>query len=488
MHLRSGILGLFYFTLPILAVAAPATDVAPEQQVPLVLPAGVPLRLYLTKRAPKREGAPVEAKVLEPVYAFDHEVIPAGAVVLGRVGRVKAVSKTQRMRAILGGDFTPLHIAPIEFTTVVTPDRRQVPFKTVENLGLDSIVSKRPPKKQNASPPQNTGVLGTGKQQVHDAIQAQIDRARSIPDLVRGPDKKEKLEDYLMAKLPYHPQYLRKGTRFDAELGEPLSFGSEPAPAGSLAQLGTQPPPGSVAEARLVTPLDSQSSRQGETVEAVLAQPVYSADRKLILPEGTRMEGTVVTARRARWFHRGGQLRFTFNEVELPKEVVRLQETAPVASVGAPKPVQRELKFRTEANLQAAESTTKTPLKVDGEGGVQAKESKTRFLAAAAAVMVARRAGDNDPIRNSSHQVIGQSQNVGGRTIGGGFGFGLLGAGIAQSSRWVGAAFGYYGMALALFSTVIARGSEVQFGKDAMVEIRFDTRSDKPAASRGPAK
>ena len=69
---------------------------------------------------------------------------------------------------------------------------------------------------------------------------------------------------------------------------------------------------------------------------------------------------------------------------------------------------------------------------------MQAKESKTRFLAATAAVTVARRAGDNDPVRNQAGQVTGQSQNVAGRTIGGGFGFGLLGAAIAQSSRYVG--------------------------------------------------
>jgi hypothetical protein len=125
---------------------------------------------------------------------------------------------------------------------------------------------------------------------------------------------------------------------------------------------------------------------------------------------------------------------------------------------------------------------------VDSEGGVQAKESKTRFLEAAAAVLVARRAGDNDPIRNSSHQVIGQSQNVAGRTIGGGFGFGLLGIGIAQSSRWVGAAFGYYGMAWALYSTVIARGSEVEFPKNAMIDIRFDTRAENAAAASEPVK
>jgi len=311
----------------------------------------------------------------------------------------------------------------------------------------------------------------------------QIARAKSIPDLVRGPDKKERVEDYLLAKLPYHPQYVRKGTRFDAELLDPVSFGSEPVPPGSLALIGTQPQADSVAHARLITPLDSASSRQGEIVEAVLAEPVFSADRKLVLPEGTHLGGTVVAARRARWLHRSGQLRFNFREIELPAEVARLPVTAPSAT---PRPVQEKLKFRTEAGLQAAESTGEAPLKVDREGGVQAKESKTRFLAATMAVMIARRAGDNDPLRNQSRQIVGQSQNVGGRTLGGGFGFGLLGTAIAQSSRYVGTAFGYYGMAWSLYATLIARGAEVQFGKNAMVDIRFNTRSE-PAAALNPA-
>ena len=63
--------------------------------------------------------------------------------------------------------------------------------------------------KQKAGTQQNTRVPGTSKQQVQDAVQARI---------VRGPDKMERIEDYLMAKLPYHPQYVRKGTRFDADL------------------------------------------------------------------------------------------------------------------------------------------------------------------------------------------------------------------------------------------------------------------------------
>ena len=468
---------LFALGLSVLTAADTSTVTSPE--VPLVVQPGVPLRLYLTKRVSKRTGEQVEAKVLDPVYVFDRQVIPAGTIVLGQVEQVKPVSKTLRTQAILNGDFTPLRLAPVEFTTLILPDGRKIPLRTNESFGLGSIVPAHPPKARNSTAPPNSSTVSAAKQQVKDAVQAKIDTVKSIPDLVRGPDKREVVEDYLIRKLPYHPQYVRKGTRFDAELAQPLDFGSEPVPPASLTLVGTQPKAASVAHARLITPLDSSSSKAGETIHAALSEPVFSPDHKLILPEGTELEGAVVLAKKSRWFHRSGQLRFTFQDFQLPSEVARLQAMRPVAAVE--QPVQRELKVRTEANLQAAESTGKARLKVDREGGVQANESKTRFIAAAAALMIARRAADNDPLRNHSGQIVGQSQNVGGRTIGGGFGFGLLGAGIAQSSKYVGTAFGFYGMAWALYSTLIARGSEVSFPKNAVIDIRFDTPTDKVA-------
>jgi hypothetical protein len=472
--------------LGFLALTAADTSSSKPPEVPLVVPPGVPLRLYLTKRVSKRTGAPVEAKVLDPVYVFDHQVIPAGAIVLGQVDQVKPVSKALRRQAVFNGDFTPLRLAPVEFTTLVMPDGRKIPLRTSESFGLDSIVPAHPRKGQNSTQPQNSGAVSAAKQQVKDAVQAKIDTVRSIPDLVRGPDKKEVVEDYLITKLPYHPQYVRKGTRFDAELSEPLNFGSEPVPSGSLAWVGTQPKAASVAHARLITPVDSFSSKAGETIHAALSEPVFSADHKLILPEGTELEGSVVLAKKSRWFHRSGQLRFTFQDFQLPSNVARLQAARPGSVVD--QPVQSELKVRTEANLQAAESTGKARLQVDREGGVKAAESKTRFIAAAAAIMVARRAADNDPLRNQSGQIVGQSQNVGGRTIGGGFGFGLLGAGIAQSSKYVGTAFGFYGMAWALYSTVIARGSEVSFPRNAVIDIRFDTPPTDKVANHASAQ
>ena len=51
-----------------------------------------------------------------------------------------------------------------------------------------------------------------------------------------------------------------------------------------------------------------------------------------------------------------------------------------------------------------------------------------------------------------------------------------MGAAAAQSSNYVGMAFGYYGMAWSVYSNVIARGAEVEFNRNAVVDIRFGAR------------
>ena len=165
---------------------------------------------------------------------------------------------------------------------------------------------------------------------------------------------------------------------------------------------------------------------------------------------------------------------------------------APSQAPRAAEEKEKRLEVRTLGTLSAAEGD-KAPLKVDSEGGVQATESKTRFLGTAVALLIARAAGDNDPVRapsvsGSRGAVIGQRANVGGRTLGGGLGFGLLGTIAAQSSRNVGAALGYYGLAWSVFSTVVARGPEVQFDKNAVVDIGFNSRASKPERDGTAAK
>ena len=282
----------------------------------------------------------------------------------------------------------------------------------------------------------------------------------------------------MWSKLPYHPQYVRRGTRFDAPLRDPLQFGHESVKEGDLAQLGSQPLADSIVHARLLTALNSASAKQGEAVEAAVVAPLFSADHKLVYPEGTRLIGTVVLAKRARSFHRGGQLRFSFQRADLPLEVANLRPAA-----DRPEPVQ------TPAILAGAEGNGTAPIKVDSEGGVKAKESKTRFIAPVISLILASRAADNEHHHDADDTGVntGGKANVSGRTMGGGLGLGMLGAAVSQSSPYVGMAFGYYGLAWSVYSNVIARGAEVQFDKNAMMDIKFGARTP-PNVSKVPGR
>ncbi len=451
-----------------IAAAALILPCPAQNSVPLTVPAGTPLRLYLTKRVPEKMGEPVRAKLIEPVFAFDREVVPAGAEVSGTVVALDSLTKMQRTKAILGGDFTPLHRAEIAFKDVVLPDGRHLAVSTIETPGLGSIYSPPRPKKNSKKAKANTGgVLGTGKSAIESQIGSAINsRTHGIADIVRAPNRKEKIEEYLWSRLPYHPQWVRNGTRFDAELTAPLQFGATVLKPEELSLIGSQPPADSIVHARLTTPLDSATSAQGDKIEAILSQPLFSPDKKLVLPAGTRLTGKVTVAQAARWFHRGGRLRFSFEGVDIPPELHPLTAEEPP-------------QLKTMATLKSAEASGTTQIKVDDEGSVKTVEHKTRFLAPALALLVASRSADNDAGKAQNAGGAAGS-NTGGRTLGGISGFGVFGAAAAQLSPSVASALGYYGLGWSVYSTIVARGAEVDFQKNAALDIRFGARPGEP--------
>jgi hypothetical protein len=424
---------------------------------------GVPLRVYLTARVNKRLNAPVHAKLLEPIFSFNREFIPANSEVTGHVSRLVPVTRYRRVSALLGGDFTPLHQAEVEFTSVTLPDGRQVPFHTVGTTGLNSIYSAAKAKRASAAKQQKTGGAVSVKQQVKDQIKKQIDsKTQSIADMVRSPNKMEQVEEFLLMKLPYHPQWVRNGTRFDADLLDAVDFGQGTVDRSDLAKLGSQPSSDSVVHSRLLATVTSGTAKAGDKIEAVVSEPLFSSDNKLVLPQGTRLTGTVTQAHRARWFHRGGQLRFAFDSVDLPEGYPRPAATAepPVT--------------RVQAVVDSAESGGAAQLEVDQEGNVKAVESKTRLILPAISVLIATQSGDNDAGHIRRNGTV--ESDGGGDSLGGGLGFGLLGSIAARSSQPLGMALGYYGLGWSVYRNILARGVEVEFRKDAAMDIRFDSR------------
>jgi hypothetical protein len=279
----------------------------------------------------------------------------------------------------------------------------------------------------------------------------------------------ERLEDFLIMKLPYHPQWYRRGVRFDSILGSPLEFGTGDFPAASLQLAGTQPPPDSVAHVRLLSPLSSATAQTGDSVEGVLSEPMFSPDHKLILPEGTRLTGVVKQARPARFFHRNGRMRFAFEDVELPQ-------------LAGFRPPSAE---RVQAQLASVESDPRSAIKVDGEGTAKATESKARFLAPAIALLVASKSVDDDAGRHVHGVSDAPNANYGGRAVGGFSGFGLAGMALGRASKTVGGVLGFYGLGWSVYSTIVSRGREVEFEKNTSMDIQFGSRKTESPKLKG---
>ena len=55
-----------------------------------------PLRVYLTHRLRMRGGEAVQAKLIEPVYAFDRIVVPSGVEIRGHIATLQRASKMIR--------------------------------------------------------------------------------------------------------------------------------------------------------------------------------------------------------------------------------------------------------------------------------------------------------------------------------------------------------------------------------------------------------
>jgi hypothetical protein len=463
--------------LALLLLGLTIAGYAEPLRIPLRVPAGSALRVYLIKKVPFRLGAPVEARVAEPVWAFDRVVIPKGAIAQGSVTRLIPVSRFARATLLMSGDFTPLKHAEVCFNKIILSGGKQLSIRTEGAYGSGLYYEPKPNRKAAAK--QKQGKSGSSQANsklafLRQTAQAQVNaQTGGVIGLVRGQNRKEWLEAFLLNKLPYRPQWYSRLTMFTAVLVENIDFGDAIANPKDLASLGAEPAPDTIAQMRLLNTTTSATARRGDPLEGVLAAPVFDAQHRLTLPEGTRVHGRITFAQRARLLHRGGRLRFLIESVELP-QIPGLEDVSITDSPGT-RPVR--------AQLDAAEVDPKK-VKVDEEGTAQARDSKTRLLHPAVAALVAAKSLDNDSGRQNAAGSATGSPNTAGLTLGGFSGFGFFGTLLAQGPPEIGAALGFYGLAWSAYTNVFAKGSDVVFAKNTELAIKFGNPPPKKSAKR----
>jgi hypothetical protein len=404
----------------------------------VVVQAGVPLHVRVTHTAHLHTGAAVVGILTEPIFVRDRLVLPVGSTLRGTVTAYAPVDRIMREQALLNGDVTPLHDPVVEFTSVHLVDANvDVALDTRALIRATTLVRFSNAKKRSLIAQAIAGV----KSRVHDTYES-----------IAGSGKKDRGLQLFYGQLPYHPQRIWAGTQLIADLNAPATVmlpSQAPVAESEAASLN-----GITVDARLATSLDSKTAKKGDVVTALVTAPVFDAEHKLILPEGTEIDGLVSASQPARSFGRNGQLRFAIRGVK---------DLRPLP--GGPK----ETVYGT---LTGAEGSAGQNLSVDSEGNVKANPDKHRFVAPLLLAATALAGHDED------HGGGGAAGGGIGRTTVASNGFGLIARVIALtlSNQNVALGFGAYAFAKSIYFRFLIRGHEVTFPKDTQVEVTLSTR------------
>ncbi len=403
-------------------------------------------------------GQAIHGKTTDPMYAFDKLLIPAGTVVNGKISAIDGVPGKTRMLDATNGNFSPARQVHVQFDELVMADGRHLPLQTVASPAPDGVlcfVSANETQGQKVA-------AGNAASNKLSAARRQIRQQwNDLQKQIHEPGKVHKLKRIALAQLPVHPQYIDAGTSFNADLLQPLDFGTETVTQAALTDIGVPPPAGSAVHARLLTALSSATAKKGDQVQARITSPLVVSDH-LILPEGSMIKGLVVQAQPARRLGRNGQLRMRFHQVSPPNG----------------------LEQKVETSLEGVAVAKDEHLKLDAEGGAQVTTPRTRYLTTGIAVMLAATQASPDRDAGQGGQSVGEAGNG---AANGASGFKLIGTvvALAANSRVLRAGFGSYGAAMSIYYHFLARGRDVVYPKDMAMVIGLGTRDNNNSTNTG---
>lgn len=105
---------------PVPKKSAPAAAAEPAPVVIAIgVPAGVPIKVAVNSEIRIRKvGQKIQGRTVEPVYAFDKLLIPAGTAVNGKVAAIDPVPMKTRVMDATDGNFSPVRHIHVEFDSL----------------------------------------------------------------------------------------------------------------------------------------------------------------------------------------------------------------------------------------------------------------------------------------------------------------------------------------------------------------------------------
>ena len=406
------------------------------------IPVGTPLLIQSESNVPLRVGQSIRGRLVYPVDAGNVVVIPQGASVTGKIISLQP-DNHRRMESRLRGDFTPFRKAIVDFDEITFPGGGSEAIATTPALDGAKVIRLVPP------PSQKGGLFRRELGTVFGEAKNQI-------AVFTGPDKRDRLVQFLYTQMPYHPQRLNKGVSWTVETTEPFTASESRAADVSTSNENSEDQRRDgdsqiipwMVQAHLQEPLSSATSSVGSSVRAIVAEPIFAPDHTVSVPQGAMLLGAITQAHPAGRFGKAGVLQFDFKELVFP-------------DTGATEHVQASLK-----GIDAADGNR---LAIDSEGKATSK-TQDKLAVPLTLLVLAARPLDSDHGDSAFGKDAAASNSLG-----------LIGFVLGTAGGWrnIAAGFGYYGAALSIYNRWIKRGSEITFPKHTRIVVQMTVRASK---------
>lgn len=405
------------------AITAPASPAPPIAKVPIV-PRGTSLQVEIARAHAMKKGI-IEGRLLHSIYVEGKLAVPKDTLVVGQVVALKPDMKA-RWHGRLLGDFTPFDTAQVKFNEIVLPTGALPITAGIAGAGAPLLKLTAPGARPKES------LVSREWAQAKSTVRGRV-------DWFTAPGFRDRALQLLYHQLPYHPQRIEAHTAWSFELSAPLVLPSLPlTPAVSSSPVpGPNRPETWNVPAVLTQALTSAHAKPGDSVKALVVEPVFDKQKHLVIPQGAMLIGKVTTAQAARSLGRNGKLRFIFQQVRFPE--------------GFGKPVVGAVAGATAEKSQ--------DLQMDAEGTITPR-NQSSAIAPLLLTMLASRALDEDGNITAD---TGVASN----------GFGMVGriVGLAAGDRNIAAGIGFYAAGLSLYENFLRPGRDVVFPKDTRIEI-----------------
>jgi hypothetical protein len=348
---RSQVAAVVQQTVP---QGSPATtNVTPENAIPAGRILRVALDRPLLRLSKLRTGSEIDGQVVRPVYLWDQVLIPQGSKLVvdrtekQRLQRKPPAGVLDRIERIRSLRFR----APTTYRVFLRPASLTLPGGVKEDLQVSfircgEVISLHP--KSSDIKLGDSSIKGAAVQEA----KAKASQAK---------DAKKNAEDSW--KKHRHPLVTLR-------LDQPAVFPRSPEAARPmpvpLPNDGIKVPAGTRAKLLLLSKLNASQSKEGESFQARLQEPIQQENRTL-LPEGCVFQGHIARVAAPRRLSRAGSMQLVLDSVLLPEGNTQ----------------------RVVASLSGVETDRHQPTKMDPEGGLKGgNQSKGKAVAAVAVAIL----------------------------------------------------------------------------------------------------